>query len=128
VRGVHGVGIVAGPHSAILATISTGSTVCKTAGHADIGTVGVARSQPRSRRSAIDAGARRRRRRLELELLFEDHLVVAAGIQSKWARRRRIDLAELADQPWILTPSDTWNSAILAEAFRMRGLDLPKPW
>jgi DNA-binding transcriptional LysR family regulator len=64
---------------------------------------------------------------LNVELLFEDHLVVAAGIQSKWARRRRIDLAELADQPWILTPSDTWNSAILAEAFRMRGLDLPKP-
>ncbi len=64
---------------------------------------------------------------LDTEVLFDDHLVVAAGSQSRWARGRKIDLAELADEPWILTPPNTWNSMILAEAFRSRGLDLPKP-
>ena len=39
---------------------------------------------------------------LNVEVLFDDHLVVAAGKQSRWARRRKIDLAELVNEPWIL--------------------------
>lgn len=34
------------------------------------------------------------------EPLFEDQLVMAAGRRSQWARRRRIDLADLIDEPW----------------------------
>ena len=34
---------------------------------------------------------------LHVEVLFHDQLVVAAGNVSKWGRRRKIDLAELAD-------------------------------
>jgi len=64
--------------------------------------------------------------RLNVEVLFDDELVVATGTQSRWARRRKIDLAELADAPWILTPAESWNEKILAEAFRARGLDMPK--
>jgi DNA-binding transcriptional LysR family regulator len=64
---------------------------------------------------------------LSAEVLFNDRLVVAAGMQSRWARRRKIDLAELVDEPWILTPPNTWNSMILAEAFESRGLPVPKP-
>ena len=30
---------------------------------------------------------------LNVEVLFNDHLVIAAGIHSRWARRRKIDLA-----------------------------------
>src|SRR6266567_4191237 len=39
---------------------------------------------------------------LNVQVLFEDDVVVAAGAQSRWARRRKIDLADLADAPWIL--------------------------
>jgi DNA-binding transcriptional LysR family regulator len=61
-----------------------------------------------------------------VEHLFDDPLVVAAGPQSHWARRRSIDLAELAEEPWILTPPDTWNYISLASAFRARKLEMPK--
>jgi len=64
--------------------------------------------------------------RLNVEVLFDDELVVAAGTQSRWARRRKIDLAELVNESWILSAPGTWNHTIAAEAFRARGLDLPK--
>ena len=35
---------------------------------------------------------------LDVEVLFEDELVVVAGTESRWARRRKIDLAELVDE------------------------------
>jgi DNA-binding transcriptional LysR family regulator len=63
---------------------------------------------------------------VRVDFLFNDNLVIAAGINSRWARRRKIDLAELIDEPWILPPTDTWNYACLAEAFRVRGLGMPK--
>lgn len=63
---------------------------------------------------------------VKVDFLFNDKLVVAAGLNSRWARRRKIDLAELIDEPWILPTSDTWNYVCLAEAFRARGLGMPK--
>jgi DNA-binding transcriptional LysR family regulator len=62
---------------------------------------------------------------LSAELLFHDKSVVAAGTHTRWARRRRIDLAELVDEPWILSArsSSTYG---LKEALRARGLQLPK--
>ena len=63
---------------------------------------------------------------LNVEILFDDEMVVAAGMHSQWAQRRKIDLAELVDEPWILTRPGTWNHMSVAEAFRARGLDMPK--
>lgn len=63
---------------------------------------------------------------LKVEVLFDDELVVAAGMQSRWARRRKIDLAELMNERWILSAPGTWYHMGAAEAFRARGLDLPK--
>src|SRR5262249_50077956 len=40
--------------------------------------------------------------------------------------RRTIDIAELADEPWILTPPGMWNYTGVEEAFRSRGLAMPK--
>lgn len=40
--------------------------------------------------------------------------------------RRKIDLAELIDEPWILAQPGTWNYDGIAEAFKARGLSLPK--
>jgi DNA-binding transcriptional LysR family regulator len=63
---------------------------------------------------------------LQLDYLFDDPLAITAGPHSRWARRRTIDLAELINEPWILAPSSTWNYLGVAEAFRARGLDMPK--
>jgi DNA-binding transcriptional LysR family regulator len=63
---------------------------------------------------------------LETEVLFDDELVIAAGSQSRWARRRKIDLAHLVDEPWILTGPPTWNYRIVSEAFGLRRLPMPK--
>ncbi len=61
----------------------------------------------------------------DVEVLFEDEVVIAAGAQSRWARRRKVDLAELVDEPWILTAPPSWNYGIIAEAFRTRELSMP---
>ena len=63
---------------------------------------------------------------VKVEFLFDDHLVVAAGPQSRWARRRRIDLAELVGERWILGPAGTANYECIAEAFLALGLAMPK--
>jgi len=63
---------------------------------------------------------------LEVEILFDDQLVVVAGAQSRWARRRKIDLAELVAERWIFGAPDTSNYADIAETFRARGLGMPK--
>ncbi len=63
---------------------------------------------------------------LDIEFLLDDQLVVAAGSHSRWARRRKIDLAELAGELWILQPPYSWNHARLTEAFHRQGLDMPK--
>ena len=39
---------------------------------------------------------------VEIVRLFTDRHVVMASKDSKWARRRKIDLAELANEAWIL--------------------------
>src|SRR5215472_5575033 len=64
---------------------------------------------------------------LNFECLFDDQLVIAAGMRSKWAaRRRKIDLAELIDEPWIMQAPHTWNYRSLADACHARGLTMPK--
>jgi DNA-binding transcriptional LysR family regulator len=63
---------------------------------------------------------------LNVEVLFNDQLVVVAGQQSRWARRRKIDLAELVDESWILTETDTLSHLRVAAAFAARGLGVPR--
>jgi len=63
---------------------------------------------------------------LTVEMLFQDEAVVAAGANSRWARRRRIDLAELVDKPWIATPRQTLGTMLLEQAFQASNLPIPK--
>jgi DNA-binding transcriptional LysR family regulator len=60
------------------------------------------------------------------EFLFEDMNVVVAGAQNPWTRRRRIKLAELVNEPWVLPPSESPPGAAAATAFRASGLDYPR--
>jgi len=61
-----------------------------------------------------------------VETLFDDELLVVVGRQSRWARRRKIDIAELRDERWILTGGDRWNYQVIAKAFQLRGVEMPK--
>jgi DNA-binding transcriptional LysR family regulator len=62
---------------------------------------------------------------LNVEDLFYDRHFVVAGTQSPWSRRRKVALSELTDESWIF-PSTQVIRALIAEAFELRGLDLPK--
>jgi DNA-binding transcriptional LysR family regulator len=63
---------------------------------------------------------------LESEVLFDDQLVVVSGRQSRWARSRRLELANLSQEQWILPPADSLPGVSTAEVFRASGVDLPK--
>src|SRR5882757_9285788 len=63
---------------------------------------------------------------LDVEILFQDSLIIAADLRSEWARRRKIDAAELVDASWILTAPHTSVYLSVTEAFRDRGLAMPK--
>jgi len=63
---------------------------------------------------------------MESEVLFADRQVVVAGARSKWARRRKIELSDLYDEPWILAPPGTVPGSDHSEAFRAAGLKLPR--
>jgi len=61
------------------------------------------------------------------ENLYADSAVVAVGSQSPWARRRRVDLVELVDEPWLLPAPGSYISSIIVDAFRSCGLSAPQP-
>jgi len=63
---------------------------------------------------------------LNVETLCEDELVVAVDSRSPWARRRRIDIAELRDENWILTSEDRLNYQVIAKTFAQRGIAMPE--
>jgi DNA-binding transcriptional LysR family regulator len=63
---------------------------------------------------------------LNVERLFDDPVVFVAGRHSSFARRRKVDLADLVDEPWIMAGTHTWIYARVAEAFQERGLGMPK--
>ena len=64
---------------------------------------------------------------LKVERLFDESIVVVASSRSPWAGRRKVDLAELKDAPWILAPSPNMARALVEDAFRARGLEPPRP-
>jgi DNA-binding transcriptional LysR family regulator len=63
---------------------------------------------------------------LNIEILFDDELVVAVGAHHPLALRRKIKISELAEAQWILTGPGTWNYEIVAALFRTHGLKPPR--
>jgi DNA-binding transcriptional LysR family regulator len=62
---------------------------------------------------------------LNVEPLFDDPWVLVSSTNSRWARRRKVDLAELCDAPWLMPPPDTLGYKLVAELFKARNLGLP---
>ena len=62
----------------------------------------------------------------DVQTLFDDHFVVMASEQSKWSRRRKLRLADLIDELWVLPPSDSLPGMSIAAIFRASGLEPPQ--
>jgi DNA-binding transcriptional LysR family regulator len=63
---------------------------------------------------------------LDVEVLFEEPLVVVVGTENSWAHRRKIKLADLVNEPWTWPTPGTAFDAIVVEAFRASGLKPPR--
>jgi DNA-binding transcriptional LysR family regulator len=63
---------------------------------------------------------------LVAEELFNEPFLAFAGQQSKWARRRRVRLADLIEEPWVLPPYESIPGALIAEIFRSNELQPPR--
>ena len=61
---------------------------------------------------------------LNAEVLFNDRYALVVGEKSKWARRRKVDLADLVDEPWIMSPLDALGESFVANgALRAARID-----
>jgi DNA-binding transcriptional LysR family regulator len=63
---------------------------------------------------------------MNVEVLYDEPHVVMAGAQSPWTRKRKIELADLVDEPWTLPPPDSQFGSIVSEAFRSKRLGIPR--
>jgi DNA-binding transcriptional LysR family regulator len=50
---------------------------------------------------------------------------VVVGARSHWARRLKVALAELVNEPWVF-PANQVVSALITEAFKAHGLEVPR--
>jgi DNA-binding transcriptional LysR family regulator len=63
---------------------------------------------------------------LAAEVLFHDSLAIMAAADNPLARRRKLTLADLANEPWILYPFDSSFGSVIAAAFRANGHEPPR--
>jgi|ERR1043166_4075215 DNA-binding transcriptional LysR family regulator len=61
-----------------------------------------------------------------IEILYHEQVVVAAGSHHPLAHRRRVRLDDLVDQAWVLPLPNSLISTIVADAFYRHGLVAPR--
>lgn len=62
---------------------------------------------------------------MNVDVLLHDPHVVIAGAHNPLTRRRRISLAQLKDEPWVLPLASQPYGSVVREAFHTQGLELP---
>jgi DNA-binding transcriptional LysR family regulator len=60
------------------------------------------------------------------EQLYDDSYAVVAAVQNPWVRRRKIELAELVNELWVLPPPENALGSFFKTAFSASGLDYPR--
>lgn len=63
----------------------------------------------------------------ESEPLFYEQHIIVVGPGSKWLRRRKVALADLINEPWILSPVEIIPGAPFFEALQASKLAVPIP-
>jgi DNA-binding transcriptional LysR family regulator len=61
-----------------------------------------------------------------IEILFDDEVVIAAGANSRWARRRKLAIEDLHDASWIGVSRETLTTMLVEQAFQASNLPVPK--
>jgi DNA-binding transcriptional LysR family regulator len=61
------------------------------------------------------------------EPLIHEPFVAAAGTDSPWARRRRVALADMIGEAWVLPPHDSAPGTVIGGIFKAEGLHPPRP-
>jgi DNA-binding transcriptional LysR family regulator len=64
---------------------------------------------------------------IDAEVLYDEPLIVVAGVDNPWLRRRKIKLAELLNEPWTWPPPGSSYDSLVGKAFRASGLEPPRP-
>jgi DNA-binding transcriptional LysR family regulator len=64
--------------------------------------------------------------RLSFEFLYDNPYFVAAGAQNPWARRRRVKLAQVINELWVLPPADSRFGSLIRDIFSAKGLPCPR--
>jgi DNA-binding transcriptional LysR family regulator len=64
---------------------------------------------------------------LVLETLFEEPFMAVAGTNNKLTRKRRLALADLVGEPWIMPPYDSVPGSMFLRIFRACNLKPPQP-
>jgi DNA-binding transcriptional LysR family regulator len=62
----------------------------------------------------------------DAEILYDDPLVVVAAANNPWTRRRKVQLADLMNEPWVMPKADSSLWLSLVEAFDANGLTPPR--
>lgn len=60
------------------------------------------------------------------EKLYEEEYVVLASVKNRWVRRKKVELAELLDEPWTLSSPETVIGMLAKEIFSTTGLPYPR--
>jgi DNA-binding transcriptional LysR family regulator len=63
---------------------------------------------------------------LAVHPLYQEQMFVVAGFRSKWVRQRRVNLADLAEEPWIQSLGEMEPGSPTLEAFRAVGVEGPR--
>jgi DNA-binding transcriptional LysR family regulator len=63
---------------------------------------------------------------LDVEVLFDDQVCVVVGPGSRWLGHRKLTLAELMDENWLLAPVDNEPGSPVFEIFHALGLTVPR--
>jgi DNA-binding transcriptional LysR family regulator len=64
---------------------------------------------------------------IDVEAVHDQPLVVVAGTENPWLRRRKIRLVDLVNEPWTWPPPGSRYDALIVEAFHADGLRPPRP-
>ena len=63
---------------------------------------------------------------LSTEILFDEPVFVVAGARNQWTRRRKIELADLVSEAWVLPQPETAFGAFVREVFRASRIEFPQ--
>ena len=64
---------------------------------------------------------------IDIEPLYSEPVLVAVGVRSPWASRRRVRLADLANEPWALPAPGALVTEAVTKSFRAINVPPPKP-